>query len=209
MYNCLMSKNIVIFGDSHVFFYTQNMQRYREFRSTLHKINNKEVSKAGSFSTKILNSDVRLIWRLAKTAFSSSVDYFNTMFEVYAYDLDNIDYVIFQNGSTDMEGILAGNGYLNTEECIDRYLSSIAKFSDKKTWEPIVMLPLFHDIYAPEEQSERWISYLVKRCEDLGLRIIDVFDVIDKKFVPEPWDTHHLNQADAAKSLKYLIEQLS
>lgn len=204
-----MSKNIVFIGDSHIAFYTQILRPYQDFYDMVWRVDNKKASKAGSFSKNLMGNDVRFIWRFSKTAFSSSLDYLNTMFEIYAWDLENIDYVVFQGGSTDMDGPLRSNGYQNTEECIDRFLLSIVSFSEGKSWQPIIMTSLLHPVYAPRDQADRWNDYLVKRCSELGLEVIDMFSIIDRDFKPESWDRHHLSKIDAAKSLVYILEQLN
>lgn len=203
-----MGKNIVITGDSHVFFYTQILMPYEDFLSNYRGVDKRTISRSGSMSHNIMGHNIRFIWKTAKTAFSTSYDYLDTVFEIYAYDLKHIDYVVFQFGSTDLDGILSENGYSNTEECIDRLLSSVVKFSSDKPWKPVLMIPFAHEVYAPRKEIERWNDYLTKRCDDLGLKLVDVFNIIDKKFIPESWDRHHLNRVDAEKSLNYLLEQL-
>lgn len=203
-----MSKNIVMIGDSHVLFHTQSFISDEDFYEYQFSLLKGEGCRSGSFSHAVNNSYVRFIWKVRKTAFSASKDYFDTIFDVYAYDIENVDYVIFQQGTPDLSGPLSKNGYENTEECIDRFLNSVQQFSKNKTWKPVITTTLAHEKYVPRNEIDRWNSYLIDRCNVLDIKVIDIFDVIDKNFVPQNWDDCHLNRTDSLKSLLYILNNL-
>lgn len=203
-----MGKNIVIVGDSHVLFYTQTFMSDDDFYKYQFSILEGETCRSGSFSKDIRDNHVRFIWKIRKTAFSASKDYFDTIFDVYAYDIANIDYVIFQQGTPDLSGPLSKNGYANSEESIDRFLNSIQEFSKDKAWKPVVTTTLAHERHVPRNEIDRWNAYLTDRCNALNIKIIDVFDAVNKNFIPQSWDDCHLNRFDSLKSLLHILKNL-
>jgi len=186
-------KNIFIFGDSHVGYFSNN-------REILDK---NGFGAKGYHDLKYMGYDINLIWEHGKVSYMVNKEYLVEMSKPIMNKLNKDSILIFLYGTNDCTNHLPKHN--NAEVVIDRYINGCLDFANINENKLYISMPIVP--FSKLEFTKKYEFCISEKCKELNLPnpIQILGNIIPRDYnMSDNWG--HLSEFDYDIAFKYLLD---